>query len=187
MKIRIAVMAIMCLFLTRCATYYHMFSFTVPKSTYYTEQERELLEKTTKSIEFDYGYNADLDLDYVFPVTGGYTGFKAGDRDLSKVLDGVDSKTLVAYSEKIYRLRKITVMRMEYYRSAGQWNNYTLISKYLLPPIEFYSSMMEKQAMKRDRDYMINIEKRRKSLDKKTEYEMYRKEFEEIWKNDYNS
>ncbi len=187
MRIRIAIMIVMCFFMTRCATYYHMFSFTVPKSTYYTDQERKLLEMTTKSIEFDYGYNADLDLDYVFPVSSGYTEFKAGDRDLSKVLESVDSKTLIAYSEKIYRLKKMTAYRMEYYRSAGQWNNYTLINKYLFPPIDFYSSMVEKQAMKRDRDYMNNIEKRKKSMDKKTEHDMFRKEFEDIWKNDYNS
>lgn len=187
MKIRIAILAIMCLFLTRCATYYHLFSFTVPKSTYYTEQELQLLEKTTKSIEFDYGYDANLDLDYVFPVSKGYTEFKAGEKDLARALESVDSKTLIAYSEKIYRLKKKTALRMERYRSAGQWNNYTLVSKYLLPPIDFYSSMMEKQAIRRDRDYMNNIEKRKKSLDKKTEYEMIRKEFEDMWKNDYSS
>ncbi len=187
MKIRIIIMAVMCLFLTRCATYYHMFDFTVSKSTFYTDQEREMLEKTTKSIDFDYGYNPSLDLDYVFPVSKGFTEFKGGDKDLSRVLEGVDSKTLIAYSEKVYRLKKITAMKMDRYRESGQWNNYTLISKYLLPPIDFYLSVIEKQAMKRDRDYMNNIEKRKKSIDKKMEYEIHRKEFEEIWKNDYNS
>ncbi|MBP7737363.1 MAG: hypothetical protein KA369_15390 [Spirochaetes bacterium] len=187
MKIRIAMVAGMCLLLTRCATYYHMFDFTVPRSNFYTEQEKEILEKTTKSIEFDYGYNPNLDLDYVFPVTKGYTEFKAGDKDLSRALDGVDSTTLIAYSEKVYRLRKMTAMRMEKYRTSGQWDNYTLISKYLMPSLDFYSGMVEKQAMKRDRDYMNNIEKKRKDLDRKTKQEMYRKEFDEIWKNDYNS
>ena len=187
MKLRIVLMAVMCLFLTRCASYYHILSFTVPKSTYYTDQERELLDKTTKSIDFDYGYDANLDLDYVFPLSKGYTEFKAGDKELSRVLDGVDNRTLIAYSEKIYRLRKMTAMRMEQYRSAGQWNNYTLVNKYLLPPLDFYSSMMEKQAARRDRDYMNNLEKRKKQLDKKTEYDMFRKEFEEMWKNDYSS
>jgi len=187
MKIRIAMVALTCLLLTRCATYYHMFDFTMPRSTFYTEQEKQILQKTTKSIEFDYGYNPDLDLDYVFPATKGYTEFKAGDRELSQALDGVDNRTLIDYSEKVYRLRKLTAMRMEKYRSSGQWDNYTLISKYLMPPLDFYSTMVEKQAMKRDRDYMNNIEKRRKDLDRKTKQEMYRKEFEEIWKNDYNS
>jgi hypothetical protein len=120
-------------------------------------------------------------------VSKGFTEFKAGDKELSKVLDGVDNKTLIAYSEKIYRLKKITVFRMKRYRSAGQWNNYTLINKYLLPPIDFYSSMVEKQATRRDRDYQNNLEKRKKQLDKKTEFEMIRKEFEDMWKNDYSS
>ena len=32
MKIRTAILALMCLFMVRCATYYHIFSFNEPKS-----------------------------------------------------------------------------------------------------------------------------------------------------------
>ncbi len=187
MKIRIVIMTVMCIFLTRCATYYNMFNLDIPTSTYYTKEERDLLVKTTKSINFDYGYNPNLDLDYVFPLTGGYTEFKAGDKDLAKVLENVDTGTLIAFSEKIYCLKRITAIRMDLYWKNGEWNNYTLFYKYLQPPIDFYSSMLEKQAMKRDKGYMLNIENRKKSLDKKSEYEVYWKEFLKIWKNDYDS
>jgi len=187
MKFRIAMMAFTCLFLTRCAVYYNVISFTNPKSTFYTEREKELLEKTVKSIDFDYGFDPALNLDYVFPVSPGFTEFKAGDKELTRALEGSDSETLIGYSEKIYRLKTITVMKMEKYRTDGNWKNYTFINKYLLPPLNYYSDAVEKQALKRDRKYQNEIDGRKNLIDKKVKYEMDKKEFEEIWKNDYNS
>ena len=187
MKIRVAMMAFMCLFLVRCAVYYHMFSFDSPGSTFYTEQEKEILEKTVKSIEFDYGYDPALELDYVFPLSHGYTEFKAGDKELSRALEGSDAGTLIEYSEKIYRLKKLTMLKMEKYRDDGNWNNYTLINKYLLPPLDHYSDAVEKQVLKRDKGYQYEIDNRKRVIDKKLQFEMKRKEFEDIWKNDYNS
>jgi len=186
-KIRVAMMAFMCLFLTRCAVYYHILSFSDPKSTFYTEQEKEILVKTVKSIEFDYGYDPSLELDYVFPISQGYTEFKAGEKELSRVLEGSDASTLIEYNEKIYRLKKLTMMKMEKYRDDGNWKNYTFINKYLLPPLEHYSDAVEKQVLKRDKAYQYEIDNRKRVIDKKVQFEIQRKEFEDIWKNDYNS
>ena len=187
MKFRIAVVAFTCLFLTRCAAYYNIISFTNPKSTFYTEEEKKLLEKTVKSIDFDSGYDPALDLDYVYPLTPGFTEFKAGDKDLSRALEGSDNETLIGYSEKIYRLKMITEMRMDKYRADGNWKNYTFINKYLLPPLTYYSGAVEKQALKRDRKYQNEIDSRKDTIEQKVKYDMYKKEFEDIWKNDYNS
>ena len=184
MKIRNAVVVILCLSMVQCATYYHIFEG--PQSTFYTEQEKQLLEKTTKSIDFDYGYDQDMDLDYVFPRTQGYTEFKPGDRDLSQALDGVDDNTLIAFSEKIYWLKKFTVIKMDEYGKSGNWKFYTYINKYLLPSIDHYAAMVEKQAVRRD-NYQYEIEKRKKSIDNKIRKEMLRREFEELWRYDYNS
>jgi len=187
MKVRIAMAAFTCLFLTRCAAYYNVISFTNPKSTYYTEQEKKLLEKTVKSIEFDSGYDPFLDLEYVYPLTPGYTEFKAGDKGLSKALEDSDSQTLIGYSEKIYRLKAITEIKMEKCRNKGDWKNYTFLNKYLLPPLAYYSGALEKQALKKDKSYQGEIDKRKNTIEKKVKYETDKKEFEEIWKNDYNS
>lgn len=187
MKFRMTMLVLACLFMTRCAAYYNIVSFTNPKSTFYTEEEKKLLEKTVKSIEFDSGYDPILDLDYVYPLTPGFTGFKAGDRELSKALEDSDNQTLIGYSEKIYRLKTITEFKMEKYKSNGDWKNYTFINKYLLPPLDHYSAVVEKQALKRDRKYQNEIDSRKNSIEKKVKYEMDKKEFEDIWKNDYNS
>ena len=64
------------------------------RASCYTEQEKEILEKTVKSIDFDYGYDGELDIDYVVPMTEGFTEFKAGERDIARALEGVDGGTL---------------------------------------------------------------------------------------------
>jgi hypothetical protein len=187
MKCRVAMMVLSCLFLVRCAAYYHMFSFSSPKSTFYTEKEKEILEKTVKSIDFDYGFDSALELDYVFPHSPGYTEFKTSDKELSRALEGSDASTLIEYNEKIYRLKKLTILKMEKYRDDGNWKEYTFINKYLLPPLDHYADAVEKQALKRDKGYQYEIDKRKKAIDRKVEFEIQRKEFEDIWKNDYNS
>lgn len=187
MKIRTAILALMCLFMVRCATYYRIFSFNEPKSVLYTEQEKEILEKTVKSIDFDYGYDGELDIDYVVPMTEGFTEFKAGEGDIARALEGVDGGTLADYNDKIYRLKKTTLMKMEQYRADGNWKNYTYINKYLMPPLDYYSGLIEKQAVKKNRSYLYEIDKKKKAIDDSIQFEMRREEFNELWKNDYNS
>jgi hypothetical protein len=185
MKMRGIVCACLCLFTMRCATYYHIFSGD--KSTYFTEQETALLEKTTHSIDFDYGYDQVMDLDYVFPVTQGYSSFKEGDRELTRALDGVETGTVISFFEKIYRLKKLTDMRMEKYREDGNWRGYTYIEKYLSQPLAHYAGALEKQAAKRDRNYSSDVEKRKKAIDENVRFEKRKLDFEALWKNDYNS
>lgn len=187
MKIRAAILALMCLSMARCATYYRIFSFNEPKSVLYTEQEKEILEKTVKSIDFDYGYDPELGIDYVVPVTQGFTEFKAGEGEIARALDGVDGEALASYNEKIYRLKKTTLLKMEKCREDGNWKNYTFINKYLLPPLNHYSGLIERQTMKKNRAYIYEADKKKKEIDDSLEFEMRRKEFEDLWKNDYNS
>ena len=145
MKMRGIVIVCLCLFTQRCATYYHLFS--VEKSTYFSVKDAELLEKTTHAIDFDYGYDQVMDLDYVFPVTQGYTSYKDGEKELSRALEGIEPRTVVSFFEKIYRLKKFSELRMEKYSEDGDWKDYTYIQKYLLPPLVHYADVLEKQAV----------------------------------------
>jgi hypothetical protein len=187
MKLKGAILVLACLFLLRCATYYHMFSFTQPKSKFYTEQEKEILDKTTRSIDFDYGFDQNMELDYIYSTSQGYSGFKTNEKDMAKALEGVDGKTLLAYNEKIYLLKKKTAMKMERYRESSDWRSYTFINKYLMPSIDHYSLLIEKQAARKSGASQYDIEKRKKDLDRKIKADSNREEFENIWKNDYNS
>jgi len=186
MKFRIAILALMCLFMARCATYYRIFSYNEPKSTFYTGGEKAILEKTVKSLDFDYGYDPALDLDYVVPLTEGFSEFRAGEGELARALADVDGRALADYNDKLYRLKKITLMKLEQCREDRIWKNYTFINKYLLPPLEYYSGLIEKQAIKRNSSYAREIDNRKRAVDESIEFEMRRKEFNDLWENDYN-
>ena len=185
MKFRVVVILLSLMF-ARCATYYHTF-YDVPKSTFYTEGEKSLLEKTARPFNFDYGFEPDLELDFVFPLSQGFSDFKVNEKDLARALDTYDAQTVISYSEKIYLLKRVTMAKMEKYHTDQNWKNYTYIQKYLLPPLAYYSETLEKQALKKDKTYFDVIEKRKRAIDTRIRHEMWRKEFDNIWKNDYNS
>ncbi|HQL83833.1 MAG TPA: hypothetical protein PK307_16660, partial [Spirochaetota bacterium] len=69
----------------------------------------------------------------------------------------------------------------------GNWKNYTYLEKYLKPPLEHYTGTLERQAVRRDRAYSADIEKRKKAIDENVRFEKRKLEFEAMWKNDYNS
>jgi hypothetical protein len=185
MKSKFAMIILQCLLLVRCATYYHLLG--EDKNTFYTDQQKIILEKTLKSIDFDYGYSMDVDLNYLYPLYQGLTEFKPGDKELVRAIDGMDAGTLISYSEKIYWLKSVAAHKMRGYEKSGDWKNYTYVEKYLLPPIKYYSELLEKQALKKDKNYADQIEKRKKAIDRKVLWNMRREEFEALWKYDYNS
>jgi hypothetical protein len=185
MKIKCLVVILFCMFQARCATYYHIFG--PEKSTFYNDRELEILEKTVKAIDFGYGYDPDINLNYVFSLYHGFSDFKPDDKELTQAIDGMDSETLITYSEKIYWLKRVASFKLERYRETGDWKNYTFIRKYLLPPLDFYSDLLEKQALKKDKSYADRIDKRKMEIDQKIQWEMRRREFERLWKYDNNS
>ncbi|TFH43426.1 MAG: hypothetical protein E4G96_01170 [Chrysiogenales bacterium] len=185
MKIRAAIMVLSCLFMARCATYYHI--MPRPTSDFFSTKERDILGKTTRAIEFDYGFDEDILLDYVFPLSPGFATFKGGERELSRAIEGMDGDTLVAYSEKIYRLKIQTALRMEKYRKDKNWSQYTYISTYPLPPLDHYAGLVEQQALKKVKGYRDEIEERKSEIERGIIMEMRRAEFEELWKYDYDS
>jgi hypothetical protein len=185
MKSKITMIILPCLLLVRCATYYHLLG--EDKSTFYSDQQKIILEKTLKSIDFDNGYSQDVDLNYLYPLYQGFTVFKQGDKELLRAIDGMDAITLISHSEKIYWLKNVAAYKMRRYEKSGDWKNYTYVEKYLLPPIQYYSELLEKQALKKDKTYADRIEKRKTAIDRNVLLKMRRKEFEELWKYDYNS
>jgi len=168
-----------------CASFYRL--FPGQGSTFYDKSEVELLKLTTKAMDFDYGYDADLELDYVFPLYEGFDTFKPADRELEKALAAVDVRSIITFNEKIYRLKKVTENRMAMYRDAKDWKAYTFLSKYIAPAVEYYAEQIEKQAIKRDPSYRQVLDERKRQVEEDMRTEELRQEFEELWKNDYQS
>lgn len=182
---RSAALAVIVLIASGCASFYRL--FPGQGSTFYDKSDLELLKLTTKAMDFDYGYDADLELDYVFPLYEGFDTFKPADRELEKALAAVDGRSIITFNEKIYRFKKITENRMARYRDAKDWKSYTFLSKYIAPAVEYYAAQIEKQALKRDPSYRQVIDERKRQVEDDMRTEELRREFEELWKNDYQS
>lgn len=185
MKIQAAILALSCLFQAGCAMYYHI--MPRPRSDYFAPEERAILEKTTDAIEFDAAFDEYIRLDYVFSQAPGFDSFKGGEKEISRAMEGLDGDAIVAYHEKIYRLKLLTAMKMEQYRKDGNWKQYTYIRTYLLPPLDHYAALVEQQAVKRVRGYRDVIEERKNDIQRSIDLELRRREFDELWEYDYDA
>jgi hypothetical protein len=172
------------LFLLNCGYYYSLFR---KNSTYYSENERDLLKKTTAICGQGYGYDPDVDLDYVF--VNNFTKGPAADRDaaLQKVFRNIGQKDAVGFFEKIYALREATVYVMNGYEKKGKWTEQTYLKKYLLPPLEEYCGLLEKNLMALYADYGASIDSRKKEIRLRVQDDMIRKEEEREKMYDYST
>ncbi len=169
------------LFFLNCSYYYSLFR---KNSTYYSENEKDLLKKTTAICGHGYGYDPDVDLDYVF--VNNFTKTQAADRDaaLQKVFRNIGQKDAVSFFEKIYALREATIYLMDRYEKKEKWTEQTYLKKYLLPPLEEYCGLLEKNLLVLYSDYGASIDSRKSEIRLKVRDDMNRKEEER--ENMYN-
>jgi len=162
MKIKIITFVLMPLFLVQCTMWN---SFFKKESTYFNAQDKQILESTLNSIDFDYGYDNEIDLDYVFVSSFSKEETSANRGNFEKALKRYDIKTAVMFYEKIYRLKSITVFKMNGYKNSGNWKEFTYIKKYHFPPLEKYTELLEKYILKKNKNYGKQIKTRKKIID----------------------
>lgn len=170
MKLKILFILLLPLMLVQCSVWYNL---TKKESRYYTPDELIILQETTSVAGFGYGFDPDLDLDYIF-VAGIYSAkeLEAKSKALRDVLVKYDSKRSVAFYEKIFRLQSIIEWNMNYYEKKEKWEKYTIIKKYILPDTEKYVEMLEKNIRLIDRNYSGIIEERKKQIKSNVEKEL---------------
>lgn len=167
-KIRLASLLVagtlMVLMTTQCSVYHRLFP---AKSSYFTETEIKLLAKTTGAVDFDYGYDADTGLDYVYYYTYRKEDLPAKRKRLASAIAGTEPVRLTAFYEKIYALKIVTIMKMDEYKRREKWEKYTYVRKYLLPPLTIYTEMLEMETLKINRGYKAIIKSRKADIEKK--------------------
>lgn len=131
---------------------------------YFTGEEMEILQGTAKSIGFDYGYDFDMNLTYIF--TNSFNKDDSGEKikKFSGVPDKTTKKNLIAFYEKVVKLKEITSLKMERFREKEIWKNYTFINKYLLPYLERYLRYLENGVLDGDPAYKSSLADRKKLL-----------------------
>jgi len=155
------------LFMLNCGLWY---SFTKKESTYYTEEEKVMLDATTAAIDFRYGFDPGLELDYVYRA-GNFPDreLEGKSKKMLEALKQFDKQKVVAFFEKMFRLKETLSLRMKEAEKDEEWEDYTLLQKYILPDMEKYIEMLEKNVLLIDRDYKNTIEERKGAIKKQVE------------------
>jgi len=192
--IRTAILILLACLLANCSTYYRMFG---EKSTYFTDEEKALLGRISQSLDYDYGFDVDLKVDYVFSYT--YLEKEipeneklkketvAKDKNLNNALKGYSRDSVKAFYEKIYKLRCINSHWMNYYKEKKDWKNYTYLEKYILPSVVTFTDLLEKNVIQADKAYAAGIEQRKKEIEKQAELEIEENKRHQLLENDYDA
>jgi len=167
------------LFFISCSSFYGFFG---EKSDFYSKSDIDILEKTTASIDFNYGYDPVVSLNYVFAFAHGEKNLKGNEAKFNGVLNGIDTTSLIQFYEKMYKLKSMTVYKMEDYEWTKDWKNYTYVNKYLLPGFDLFFTLLENQVFLRDKSYRDKVAKIKKEIDDNVEDEL---ENYEDWKNNH--
>jgi len=150
--------------LTQCTTWYRI---TKKESKYYTPAETIILADTTTAIDFRYGFDPDLELDYIY-MAGKFSASELAvkEKNLRETLLRYKTEEVVLFYEKIFRLTEILTWHMEDYKKDEDWAEATLIEKYLLPDTKKFLEMLEKNVILIDVKYRTNIEERKRIIQK---------------------
>ena len=132
---------------------------------YLNAGERALFEKTTRVLDYGYGYDAEVELPYVFPYSSQVAAPEKREKAFSEAVKDVSAAELTALYEKVYRLTSATRYRARRYGDTQKWKYYTYLQNYLLPPLERYLELLRKHAIGKDPSYEEILPSRKKRID----------------------
>ena len=156
------VFLILPIFMVQCAYYYKWFG---AESSLYTVQEQKILQETMEVTDFGYGFDQRMKLDYVFMLQHSTKGMAKKKKAVTAIMKKAGPKQAVVFYEKIYRLYLVTRYTMEEAKEAEDWNDYTYVNKYLLPPLKLYTSIIREATLNVSGAYKKTIGTRHKEIE----------------------
>jgi hypothetical protein len=159
MRIKIIVLMILPLLLVECKSSLWN-RITKKESKLYTSSELIMLDEITASIDFRYGFEPDLRLDYVFKA-GRFTDkeIQAKAPEMKKVLVKYKPEEIISFYGKIVQMKDAQVSAMNEYREDEDWEDATYIEKYILPEAEMFLDILEKNMIQVNSSYSDEIKK----------------------------
>jgi len=140
---------------------------TKKESKLFSEVEKLLLIDTTSAIDFKYGFDPDLNIDYVFKA-GTFTGKEISSKspEMKKALLKYKTADIISFYEKIVQLKETQIWKMNFFRGKENWEDSTYIQKYTLPEAEQFLGILETNVIQIDAAYGGEIEKRKTAIKK---------------------
>lgn len=178
MRIKLLLIMILPLLLIECQSF-SLSDLNRKKSVLFTDTEKVMADETSAAIDFKYGYDPDLEMDYVFK-SGNLTeqNISSKSPEMKKVMAKYSTKEILSFYEKAFQMKEIQVWKMNYLRNRKNWTNTTYIEKYMLPVMEQYFAILENNVLPIDPYYTEKLGKRKVYLQKLVDYNQ-KKELEE--------
>jgi hypothetical protein len=168
MKSKILIITILPLLLFGCQSSIWIF-LTKKESKLYTAKERIILIDTTSAVNYDYGFDPDLLMDYLF-IAGKFTDkeITARSPEMRKAMQKHNPADIISFYEKIIQLQQSQIWKAENLTKNKKWINATYIQKEFLPETELFLSMLEKNVIQMNPQYALNIEERKNTIRRNT-------------------
>ena len=169
MRTKLMIIMILPLLLLECQSSIWT-KLTRKDSKLFSESEKLILADTTSAVNFQYGYDPDLEMDYIYKA-GIFTekDITAKSPEMKKALLKYKTGEITSFFEKIVQLKETQVWKMNLYRKQQEWTDATYIQKYILPDTELYIDILEKNVLQVDAGYSGEIQKRKDEIKKAVE------------------
>lgn len=178
-KILIPVLTACAAAFSGCKAYYAMLR---TQSHYYTAEQQDMLERTTAAIGYGCGYDENVDLNYVFPKEPDIAASAASQsKDLKQIFAQAGEEKSTDFFERILYLHELTKGTMSCYEKKESWKEYTNISKYLMPALENYMSVLQKSFLSSYPAYASSIEPKRQAFAAEIARAMDRSRYTNRW------
>jgi hypothetical protein len=124
-----------------CSLYYAM---TRVDSKFYNDGQKKLLWEICDISGYGTGFDEDMSLDYFFIKNQSKVAAKNTERAVRDALKSAGEKDSVELFERILYLHELTLYVMKYHENIENWSGYTYLNKYILPPLENYEALLQK-------------------------------------------
>ena len=170
MRTKILIITILPLLIFGCTSSIWI-AITKKESKLYTEKEKLILIDTTSAVNYGYGYDPDLFIDYLF-IAGKFTDkeIAAKSPDMKKAMVKYSADEIVSFYEKTVKLKETLIWKIENLTKNKKWVNATYIQKELVPEAELFLSILEKNVIQINPQYAVNIEDKKNVIKKNTIY-----------------
>ncbi|MDY6934108.1 MAG: hypothetical protein SVZ03_07785 [Spirochaetota bacterium] len=143
--------------------------FQAKKNSLLTESEISILDKTTNALDYGYGYDREIELDYIYSHSFSEQGYDQKEEAFAKIVNKINPNIIAIFHEKIYRIYAMTDYKMNKYKNDAKWKYHIFIKNELFPPLDKYLSLLQKYISKRDSTFVEDFNYKRKLIDKDVE------------------
>ncbi len=111
----------------------------------FSPAQKKLLEKTTEALDYGYGFDEEIGLDYIHSHSFSETNVPAREKALAAALKDSGPDDILEFYKKVYRLGAMMRHKMAEYEKERDWKQYTYVKNYMIPPLDAFAGHIRKQ------------------------------------------